>query len=89
MFIKYLVLHHFSDHLKQSLDTYVQTLPKVKVIHAAHREGLIRARLLGVAAATGEVLVFLDSHCEATQGKDFEYYNHFIIYFCYFNFKLL
>ena len=37
----------------------------VKVVHADRREGLIRTRLLGAKHATGEVLLFLDSHVEA------------------------
>ena len=37
----------------------------VKVVHADRREGLIRTRLLGAKHATGDVLLFLDSHVEA------------------------
>lgn len=52
-------------HLHDQLDEYVkQYLPKVKIVRVPKRSGLIKARILGAAAATGDVLIFLDAHCE-------------------------
>ncbi|KAL0883328.1 hypothetical protein ABMA27_016736 [Loxostege sticticalis] len=55
-------------HLKKQLDDYVQTLPKVRLIRASRREGLIRARMLAIKDVTSPVIVYLDSHCECTEG---------------------
>lgn len=56
------------DHLKSRLDEYVLAHPKLKVLRSPQREGLIRARLRGAAHAVGQVLTYLDSHCECTEG---------------------
>ncbi|XP_046389474.1 putative polypeptide N-acetylgalactosaminyltransferase 9 isoform X2 [Ischnura elegans] len=65
-----ILVDDFSDmpHLKQQLVDYMAHYPKVRIVRAAKREGLIRARLLGAARATAPVLTYLDSHCECTTG---------------------
>lgn len=63
--------------LKDYLDIYWNTIPGyedekdpehklVSLIHLPSRLGLIKARLEGARAAKGDVLLFLDSHCEVT-----------------------
>ncbi|XP_045599382.1 polypeptide N-acetylgalactosaminyltransferase 1 isoform X1 [Procambarus clarkii] len=69
-FLKEIVLvDDFSDRVElgEKLDLYLKfRLPSlVKLVRLKERHGLIRARLAGARAATGDVLIFLDSHCEA------------------------
>lgn len=53
------------EHLKDKLDTYVRRWhDKVILYHTDQRVGLIYARMIGAMKATGDVLVFLDAHCE-------------------------
>eukprot|EP00062_Callorhinchus_milii_P012565 gi/632959799/ref/XP_007895828.1/ PREDICTED: polypeptide N-acetylgalactosaminyltransferase 15 [Callorhinchus milii] len=55
-------------HLKAALSEYISRLEGVKLIRSNKRLGVIRGRMLGAARATGDVLVFMDSHCECHKG---------------------
>uniref|UniRef100_H2YPR0 Polypeptide N-acetylgalactosaminyltransferase n=1 Tax=Ciona savignyi TaxID=51511 RepID=H2YPR0_CIOSA len=60
------VLCHPPDHLGSKLDEYVTRFNGiVKVYRNSRREGLIRARSIGAKKSSGEILVYLDAHCEA------------------------
>lgn len=60
---------YFAEELKDHLDEYIRRFNGlVRVIRKNIRHGLIRAKLAGAREATGEVVVFLDSHCEANAG---------------------
>ncbi|XP_016160436.1 PREDICTED: polypeptide N-acetylgalactosaminyltransferase 6 [Ficedula albicollis] len=56
------------QYLKEELDRYVEQLQIVRVVRQRERKGLITARLLGASVASGEVLTFLDAHCECFHG---------------------
>ncbi|KAK9507573.1 hypothetical protein O3M35_007400 [Rhynocoris fuscipes] len=62
-----LLVDDFSDKedLKGKLEEYIKRFKgKVRLIRNKEREGLIRTRSRGAKEARGEVIVFLDAHCE-------------------------
>ena len=60
-----------ADDLKESLDEYVKkTWPDgiVRILRRSERGGLIRARMTGARAATGDVIAIMDGHMEMNEG---------------------
>ncbi|XP_075980654.1 polypeptide N-acetylgalactosaminyltransferase 3-like [Anticarsia gemmatalis] len=55
-------------YLGEELDKAIAKLDKVQILRNPTRTGLVGARLMGAREAVGDVLVFLDAHCEVTQG---------------------
>ena len=56
----------FVDELQVPLQGRASAISqKIRVVHLPRRHGLIRARVRGAKEAQGDVVVFLDSHCEA------------------------
>lgn len=62
-----LLVDDYSDkeNLKEELESYIEKWDgKVRLIRNHERQGLIRTRSRGAREARGEVIVFLDAHCE-------------------------
>lgn len=63
-----LCVYYATGYLKSKLADYISNLQRVRLIRTNKREGLVRARLIGATFATGDVLTFLDCHCECVPG---------------------
>ncbi|ETN85763.1 glycosyltransferase, group 2 family protein [Necator americanus] len=58
--------HALTDHLNKFASVMGYT-NKMRVTRSEERQGLIRAKALASRQATGDIIVFLDSHCEVTE----------------------
>ncbi|XP_076094388.1 putative polypeptide N-acetylgalactosaminyltransferase 9 isoform X2 [Mytilus galloprovincialis] len=56
------------EHLHQRLTEEVDKFPNVHLLRTGIRSGLIKARLLGFSHVNTTVAIFLDSHCECSEG---------------------
>lgn len=60
-----------AEHLHEPLEKELEErklLPLVRLVRMPERGGLIRAKVFGVNHASGEILMFIDSHCECNDG---------------------
>ncbi|TMW41045.1 hypothetical protein DOY81_013876, partial [Sarcophaga bullata] len=57
------------SYLKKQLESYVRVLSvPTRIFRMPTRGGLVPARLMGAKHARGDVLTFLDAHCECSRG---------------------
>ncbi|KAI8119011.1 Polypeptide N-acetylgalactosaminyltransferase 3 [Lucilia cuprina] len=57
------------SYLKKQLESYVKVLTvPTRIFRMPTRGGLVPARLMGAKHARGDVLTFLDAHCECSRG---------------------
>ncbi|XP_041353062.1 N-acetylgalactosaminyltransferase 7-like [Gigantopelta aegis] len=62
-----IIIDDFSDkeHFGAKLENYIKRWSgKVKLYRNTKRKGLIQSRTAGAMLATGDVIIFLDAHCE-------------------------
>jgi polypeptide N-acetylgalactosaminyltransferase len=56
------------EDLGPTLVAKVASIPKTRLVRLNERVGLIQAKINGAREATGDVLMFMDSHCECNDG---------------------
>ncbi|XP_033753095.1 polypeptide N-acetylgalactosaminyltransferase 4-like [Pecten maximus] len=56
------------DHLGAPLEKYAEEIGIMKIYRAKERLGTMKSRVVGAQIATGDVVVFLDSHTEVNVG---------------------
>ena len=72
VFHKHILFFFKTEHLKDQLEQYIEEYNKkhnnvVKLYRNPERLGLIRTRTRGAELSTGDVIVFLDAHCECNR----------------------